>query len=319
MYFDSTAAASTAAAIKEAIAGYAEVVDDMDDADVVVADCTQFNDAAEMIIEDAAEAGKKLVIVANCVDPDTYSMTYGNAVLFMNFSRTADHGTGAGGFITTTEPCVYAELLYGVRVPEGMIVKEIARDTVSDSIQWQNLAGDQGASQWVRLMLLGTMKSSEDHTVPGNWGDPLFCYQYGMRYGEQGDFEYDAMVLPRVSREVTTESDGSTTTSVQSFVETKAGEPFPVYFLMWNHGADDVTTVQVKDGDTVLAEKIMAVNSGDWRVVEIEVTIDEPGEHNITVGDLSKIINIVEQLPLRVSISAFFPQRRNMPMCCGER
>ena len=294
VYFGSTAAASTAAAIKEAIAGYATVVDEMEEADVVVADCTQFNDAAEMIIEDAAELEKKIVIVANCVDPSTYAMTNANAVLFLNFSRTADHGTGAGGFITTTEPVVYAELLYGVRVPEGMIVKEIARDTLSDGIQWQNLAGDQGASQWVRLMLLGTMKSTENHTVPGNWGDPLLCYRYGMRYGEVPEFVYDTLVLPRVNKEVTTESNGSTTTSVESFVETKAGVPFPVYFLLWNHGADGVTTVQVKDGDAVLAEKIMAVNSGDWRVVEMEVTIDQPGEHTITVGDLSKTINIVD-------------------------
>lgn len=294
VYFDSTAAAATAAAIKEAIGGYAAVVEDMEEADVVIADCTQFNDAAEMIIEDAAEAGKKLVIVANCVDPTTYAMTNADAVLFLNFSRTADHGTGAGGFITTTEPCVYAELLYGVRVPEGMIVKEIARDTLSDGIQWQNLAGDQGASMWVRLMLLGTMEASADHTVPGNWGDPLVCYRYGMRYGEQPEFAYEALVLPRVNREVTTESNGSTTTSVESFVETKAGEPFPVYCLMWNNGADGVTTVQVKDGETVLGEKIMAVNSGDWRVVELEVTIDQPGEHVITIGDLSKTITITE-------------------------
>ncbi|MBR5109607.1 MAG: hypothetical protein IK099_05380 [Clostridia bacterium] len=294
VYFGSTAATATAEAIKQAIAGYAAVVDEIEDADVVVADCTQFNDAAEMLVEDAVEEGKKLVIVANCTDPNTYAMTNADAVLFLNFSRTADHGTGAGGFITSTEPCVYAELLYGVRVPEGMIVKEIARDTLSDSIQWQNLAGDQGASQWVRLMLLGTMISDENHSVPGNWGDPLFCYKYGMRYGEQPEFAYDALTLPRVNKEVTTESNGSTTTSTESFIETKAGEPFTVDFLMWNHGADGVTTVQVLDGDTVIGEKIMAINSGDWRVVELEVVIDQPGEHTITVGTLSKTINITE-------------------------
>lgn len=294
IYFGSTAAAATAEAIKAALGERATVVDEMEEADVVVADCTSFNDAAEIIVDDATELGKQLVIVANCVDPTTYAMSNADAVLFMNFSRGADHGTGAGGFITTTEPCVYAELLFGERAPEGMIVKEIARDTLSDGIQWQNLAGDQGASQWVRLMLLGTMKASEDHTVPANWGDPLFCYRYGMRYGEQPDFEYEALVLPRVSREVTTESNGSTNTSVESFVETKAGEPFPVYFLMWNHGADGVTTVELKDGETVLDAKIMAVNSGDWRVVEMEATIDQPGEHTLTVGDLSKTINVVE-------------------------
>lgn len=38
----------------------------------------------------------------------------------------------------------------------------------------------------------------------------------------------------------------------------------------------------------------MAVNGGDWRVVEMELTIDPPGEHTLTVGTLTKTITIVE-------------------------
>ena len=294
VYFDSTAASATKAAIIEALGAYATVVEDIEEADVVIADCTSYNDVAEMVVEDAVAYGKKLVIVSNCVDPTTWAMENGDAVLFMNFSRPADHGTGAGGFITTTEPEVYAEILYGVREPQGMIVKEIARDTAMDEGQWKDLAGDQGANQYVRMMLLATMKTSENNTTPGNWGDPLLCYEYGMRYGEQAEFVYDTLVLPRVSKEVVTERNGSTSTSYESVVEAKAGEPFTMYMLIWNNGADGVTTVEVKDGDTVIAEKIMAVNSGDWRVVEMELTIDTAGDHTITVGDLSKTISIVE-------------------------
>ena len=175
-----------------------------------------------------------------------------------------------------------------------MIVKEIARDSVMDETQWKDLAGDQGANQWVRMMLLAEMKTSENNTTPNNWGDPLLCYQYGMRYGEEAEFVYDTLVLPRANKEVTTESNGSTSTSVESVVECKAGEPFNLYTLLWNNGEDGVTTVQVKDGEEVIAEKIMAVNGGSWRVVEIEITLDTPGEHTITVGDLTKTINVAE-------------------------
>ena len=294
VYIDSTASAITLEGYKEVLPDYAELVETMEEADVVVADCTQINDAAEMMIDDAKAAGKKLVIVANCVDPTTYLIENADAMLALTFSRPADHGTGAGGFITTTEPIMLAKLLFGEAEPEGMVVKELARDTDMDDSQWKDLAGDQGANDWVRMMLLATMKTSENNTTPNNWGDPLLQYQYGMRYGEDPEFVYDTLVLPRVSKEVTTEENGSTTTSVESFVEAKAGEPFTLYTLLWNNGADGITTVQVKDGEEVIAEKIMAVTGGSWRVVEMTVTIDEPGEHTITVGDLTKTINIAE-------------------------
>ena len=118
------------------------------------------------------------------------------------------------------------------------------------------------------------------------------CADY--HYSHSLKFRYDTLVLPRVNKEITTESNGSTSTSVESFVETKAGEPFELYTLLWNNGADGMTTVQVQCDGEVIAEKIMAVTGGCWRVVEITITINEPGEHTITVGDLTKTINIVE-------------------------
>lgn len=294
VYIDSTASAIALEGYKKVLPDYAELVEDIEDADVVIADCTQINDAAELIIEDAQDAGKKLVILANTVDPTTYLMENGDAVLALTFSRGADHGTGASGFITTTEPIMLAKLLFGEVEPAGMVVKELPRDDAMDDGQWKDLAGDQGANQWVRMMLLATMKTSENNTVPNNWGDPLIQYQYGMRYGEDAAFVYDALVLPRVTHEVETESNGSTSISYQSMVETKAGEPFNAYVLLWNNGADGVTTVTATCDGEVIGEKIMAVNGGSWRVVEMELTISEPGEHTITVGDLTKTINIVE-------------------------
>ena len=149
-----------------------------------------------------------------------------DAVLALTFSRGADHGTGAGGFITTTEPIMLVKLLFGEAEPEGMVVKELPRDEGMDNAQWKDLAGDQGANQWVRMMLLATMKTSENNTVPNNWGDPLLQYQYGMRYGAEPEFVYDTLVLPRATHEEVTESNGSTSTSYNSVIETKAGEAF---------------------------------------------------------------------------------------------
>ena len=232
--------------------------------------------------------------MANCIDPDTFLLEQGDAVLGLTFSRPADHGTGAGGFITTTEPIVFAQLLFGDAEPADMVVKELARDSAMDNAQWKDLAGDQGANQWVRMMLLATMKTSENNTTPNNWGDPLVQYKYGMKYGAQPEFVYDALALPRATHEVTTESNGSTQTSYESVVETKASEPFNAYVLLWNNGDDGITTVKATCDGEVIAEKIMAVCGGSWRVVEMTLTVDQPGEHVITVGDLSKTIQIVE-------------------------
>ncbi|MBR5345328.1 MAG: hypothetical protein IK127_05840 [Clostridia bacterium] len=294
LYIGSTASAITLAGYKKVLPDFCELVDEIEDADVVVADCTQNNDAAELIIEDAHDAGKKLVIVANCIDPDLYFLTNADAVLGLTFSRPADHGTGVAGIITTTEPIMLAKLLFGDAEPAGMVVKELARDGAMNDAQFKDLAGDQGVDTWVRLMLLGTMESDEYNTVPHNWSDALVQFRYGMRYGEEPDFAYEALILPRVTKEVEVESSGSTSINYESAVEAKAGVPFTVYCLMWNNGADGMTMVQALVDGEVNAEKLMAVNSGDWRVLKMDVTIDQPGEHEITVGTITKTINIAE-------------------------
>jgi hypothetical protein len=170
-----------------------------------------------------------------------------------------------------------------------MIVKEITRSPGMDAVQWKDLAGDQGASDWVRLMLQATMKTSPTHTVPENWGDPLICYKYGMRYGMNGEFVYETLVLPVVveQREVMSRWGGATLQSVSVPAKAKVGEPYTVHFLLWNHGADDMVNVQAFSGEQLLAEKLMAVNGGSWRVVAMDLVFDTPGEHEVTIGDLT--------------------------------
>ena len=139
------------------------------------------------------------------------------------------------------------------------------------------------------------MEDDPNHASPNNFGDPLVVYNYSMRYGQKGDFQYSCLILPSVYEEQeSTNSRGQTVKSVVGTVSAKAGEEFMVYCLLRNNGADDLTYVQVKDGDEVVAEKLYAVCGGSWRVVEIPVTIATPGEHTITVGTQSGTITIAE-------------------------
>lgn len=294
VYVDSTLGASVVESYKKYISNYATVTESMEEADVVIADCSQFNDASEMLVEDAQDAGKKLVLIANCVTPNTWALENGDAVLTLNFSRTADHGTGIQGINTRTEADVMADLLFGVREPEGFVAQEIARDDLMNDSQWKDLAGDMGLDTYTRLILEAVMLTSENNVTPNNWGDPLLQYKYGMRYGQHPEFTYTALVLPKVQKEVTTEGSSGPSTSIQNVIEVKAGEPFSLYCLVWNNGADGVETVRASVGDSVIGEKIMAVNGGSWRVLKMDVIIDQPGEHTVTVGTLSQTINITE-------------------------
>ena len=293
---------STNTAISEeyaaSLAAYGTVVDNIADADVVIADMTSINDAAWLAVDDALAADKPLVITLNHTDPDTWAMESADAVLFSNYSFTPDHGTALDGFTFLMEGCVYADLIFGIRQPEGMIVKEIARDTEMDQFQWKDLAGDQGASPWVRLMLLGTMEEDPASAIPNNWGDPLVCYEYGMRYGISPDFEYKALIVPQVMEEYQYEATVGPTSMVRTmtgyrFINTATvGEPCTVNFLLWNHGGDGVEVVRAMEGDTVLAEKLMAVNGDSWRVVELDLVFETAGEHTITIGGLSATITV---------------------------
>ena len=166
---------------------------------------------------------------------------------------------------------------------------------MTDTKQWKDLAGDQGASNYVRLIVQALMEDDPNHASPNNYGDPLVIYKYGMRYGEAGDFDYSCLILPSVYAEVeSTDRRGNPITVIEGTVSAKAGEEFNVYCLLRNNGGDDLTYVQVKDGDNVLAEKLYTVEGGSWRVVEIPVTIETAGEYTLTVGDQSATITITE-------------------------
>ena len=265
----------------------------MEEADVVVGDYGKIDDAAELFIEDAQAAGKPIVLSMNNTKPNAYALENADAVLYLSYSQAADHGSTEGGFVTGTSPWVYVDLLFGDKEPAGIITKEIARDDVSDNDQWKDLAGDQGASPYVRLMVQATMEDDENHASPNNWGDPLVTYQFGMRYGQDPDFKYSCLILPTVQITEEIEQGSSTSTQTTLVNETKAGEPFTVYALLRNNGADGFTVAQIKANGEVVAEKMMTVEGGSWRVVQMDVTLDA-GEYTIEFGDQVSTITITE-------------------------
>ena len=272
----------------------ATIVEDMEEADVVVGDFGTINDATELFIEDAQDYGKPIVLSVNGTEPTEYVLRNADAVLYLTYSQAADHGSTEGGFITGTSSWVYADLIFGDRQPGGIINKEIARDILSDEAQWKDLAGDQGASNYVRLIVQALMEDDPNHAAPINYGDPLVTYQFGMSYGENPDFQYSCLILPIV-QEVREEegSSGSINTVVYNTETAKAGEPFTVYALLRNNGADGFTIAQARANGEVVAEKIMTVEGGSWRVLQMDLTLDA-GEDTIEIGDQVGHITITE-------------------------
>ena len=259
------------------------VVDQMEDADIVVGDYASINDATELFIEDAQDLEKPIVLTLNTAKPTQYAIESANALLYLSYSQAADHGSTEGGFVSTTAPWVYVNLLYGIVEPGGVINKEIARSIVADNEQWKDLAGDQGASPYVRLMVQATMEDDPNHASPRNWGDPLVNYHYGMQYGKNPEFKYSCLILPMMQETKEVESGSSTSTQTTVWNQAKAGEPFTVYALLRNTGSDGITTVQAKANGEVMAEKIMTVPGGSWRVVQMDITLDA-GEYTIEIG-----------------------------------
>ncbi len=292
VYMDSSSP-STLPSYKEYIAKIGEIVEEMEDADVCVGFFESINDAAELFVEDAQYEGKPIILTLTS-KANEFSLVNADAVIYMPYSQQPDHGSSMGNFNYKTEPWIYADLLFGIREPEGIIQKEQARNAADDAVQWKDLAGDQGASPYVRLLVQGLMMADPMHASPNNFGDPLVMYKYSMRYGQAGDFVYSCLILPQVLEQTESENSwGSISVNTTIFNKVKAGEPFTVYCLLSNNGADDLTMAQLTANDEVIAEKLYTVCGGSFRVVEIEGIL-EAGEYEIAIGNTPAQTLIVE-------------------------
>ncbi len=293
VYVEASSADKKASYVKY-ISNYATVVEDMTEADVMIGDFGSINDVAELFIDDAIWNNKPMVVTLAATDPNAYVLESADALMYIPYNGSADHGSTEAGFITGMPGWVYADLLFGKVQPSGIVTKELARDASNDKVQWKDLAGDQGAPAYVRLIVQALMEDDPNHASPNNYGDPLVHYQYGMTYGAQPEFKYSCLILPQTLTEVAgVDSSGNATVTVEAVQQAKAGQPFTVYALLRNNGADGMTIAQAYANDVLVAEKIMTVEGGSWRVLQMDLTL-EAGEYTIKVGDQVGTMTVVE-------------------------
>ena len=281
-----------------AIAAFAEVVDDMEDADVVIGRVESLEEA-EYIIEDAQDAGAKVILAIQAGngsnEPDAWIVENADAVLMLTYNTTPDHGSSIAGtfFNHYVLSSTLAEMLFGVREPRGSLVFEIARTAEDAALAWGELAVDTGVDMTTRLYMAATMRQNPSADLPNNLGDVLYPSGFGMRYGQAADINLNTLVMDQIVVEQEVESPwGISVETVAINKPVPSGETFPIYLIADNAGADGITVAQVYEGDTLLASQIVSVEGGSFAVVTIPVTLEGAGEHVITVGDNALTVTV---------------------------
>ncbi len=293
VYVDSTADASKEK-LSAAFAARGTLVSSLEEADVCVIEVSSFNDAYELMIEDAQDAGVAIVTVfegTNSSEPDLQAFMDADALIMQTYRNTPDHGSSIGSFYRYVTPSVTVEMLYGEKEPTGKTLFELAYNADDETLSWGELQDDIGVDNKTRLYMAMLAKNNPTIEMPNNLGDVIVTTDYGMSYTNVPDIQLSLLTLPQHVEAVEVESYGSTSTQ-NSVVNTnpKAGEPFEINFVAENKGSGaGIITVEVKDGDSVIAEKLVGLTEGQFRVISMDIVL-EAGEHTITVGDLSATI-----------------------------
>lgn len=295
---------SNNATIKEAdttaLAAYGTVVETMEEADAVIIHVTAFDDAYEYMVEDAQAADKPIILVwegtvgRNGAQGEPYyaQVATSAAVLMQTYNNTPDHGSSIGSFYRYVTPSVTADMLFGVKEPAGSTVFEVAYETEDYNLSWGDLQMDIGVDNATRLYMAMLAKENPSIEMPNNLGNVLYTTNFGMSYSNPADIELSLLTVPQFSVTTQTENNGrvSTTVELHNTVQ-KAGVPFEINFVAKNNGGDGYITVQVLDGNDVIAEKFVALDEDQFRVITIELTLGA-GEHIITVGGMSTTITV---------------------------
>ena len=294
--FVTGSAKETTAMDVEAIGAYAQVVDALEEATVAVAHVSAMDDNTELLIEDAQDAGIPLVLlydggVSN--EPDAWAIENSAAVLFLTYDCTPDHGSSMGNFYHKTLPSVIADMLFGTKEPTGSTVFEIARTSDDANLDWGELQFDTGVDIPTRLYMAATVRNNPTAALPTNLGDVIIPVGFGMRYGENADIDTNTLVCQQSVEEVVTDMGSSTSTSISAVNKTvTSGEPFSLYMIAENHGADGSATVEVMENGQVIASKYISVEGGSFIVVTMDVVLEGSGEHTLTVGDNTLVITV---------------------------
>lgn len=293
VFVDSTAAASKEGFIA-AIGEKATVVESLEEADVCVIEVSSFDDAYELMIEDAQAAGVPVVTVFEGTvssEPQLQQFTDANALLMQTYNNTPDHGSSVGSFYRYVTPSVTASMLFGEKEPTGKTLFELGYDADAKTLSWGELQDDIGVDNATRLYMAMLAKRNPSVDMPNNLGNVIVTTDYGMSYSNPANIELSMLTVPKAAQSVEVEmSAGSTSTQVSAVnASPKAGEPFEINLVAENKGGAGLITVQVMEGDAVVAEKVVGLAEGQFRVVSMDVVL-EAGEHTITVGDMSETI-----------------------------
>lgn len=281
-----------------ALAAFGTVVETMDEADVIVYHTTSFDENFDYIVEDSQAAGKPLVLIfegtigRNGAQGEPYwpQVEPCDAVLMQTYNNTPDHGSSIGAFYRYATPSITAQMLFGEKDPSGSTVFEVPYTAEDAYTSWGELQMDIAVDEPTRLYMAMLAKENPTIDMPNNLGDVLYTTEFGMSYANPADIELSLLTAPEVGQAVTTENNGRTSTTIEvSNAVQKAGVPFQVCFVAKNNGGDGHVTAQIMEGDTVLAEKFVAVDGGQFRVITMELTLDA-GEHTISLGDMSTTI-----------------------------
>lgn len=292
IFVDSTAAASKEK-LTAAIAEKATVVETLAEADVCVIEVSSFNDAYELMIEDAQDANVPVVTIFEGTvssEPDLQAFVNAAALLMQTYNNTPDHGSSVGSFYRYVTPSVTAQMLFGEKEPAGKTLFELAYNTEDTTLSWGELQDDIGVDSQTRLYMAMLAKKNPEIDMPNNLGDVIVTTDYGISYSNPANIELSLLTVPQTTATEEVESGGSTSTQTSVVnASPKAGEPFDICFVADNTGGAGMITVQVMDGDNVVAEKLVGVAENQFRVITMELVL-EAGEHVITVGDMTETI-----------------------------
>lgn len=274
---------------------FAEVVDDMGEADVIVIQVTSLDDTYRDIRDEALETGKPMVLVSQIntgytTEPGIAEVEVFDAILTTAYSASPDHGVRYS-FYTYIHPEVLVDILFGRREPSGRTVFEIGRSADDYLLSFGDLGLDIGVDDFTRLYMAAVVKQDPTYELPDNLGDVLWPADFGMEYGKKASIYYDTLLVPRTVVERETVRSGRTSIQkVMANATQKVGEPFEVMFIAFNDGEDGNTVAKVYDGDKLVASKFISVKGGSFTVVRMEVTLDTPGGHVLRVGDLTATV-----------------------------
>ena len=280
----------------EALGAFGTVVETMEEADVCIFHVTGFDENYYYMVEDAQTAGKPIVLIFEGTvtsEPGLEQVESSDAILMQTYNNTPDHGSSVGTFYRYVTPSTTAEMLFGEKEPGGSTVYETAYNADDYTLSWGELQDDIGVDTATRLYMAMMAKENPTIDMPNNLGDVLWTTDYGMSYSDPAQIELSLLSVPQTTEEMEVETRrGMSIETVAVTATQQAGVPFEINFVAKNNGGDGHVTVQVLDGDTVAAEKFVALDADQFRVITVELTL-EAGEHVITVGDMSETI-IVE-------------------------